>query len=103
MSRYHAAQREDDLASLANALQYVDQIRENWGDVIAIPEIVTIQDVMAIALDTTRGPQQVGDVCSREEIVAILKAIEENPCGDIALIAQLALNDYRETQLTNKE
>lgn len=103
MSRYSEIDREDDLAAVANALQYLDQIKANFGDVVVFPEVVTIQDVMAIALDTIEGPQQIGDVCSREEIVAILKAIGDNPCGDIALIAQLALNDYRETQLTNKE
>lgn len=103
MSRYSEAQREEDRASLTNALQYIDNLRDTFGDVIAIPEVVTLHDVCGIALDTIKGPQQVGDVCSREEIVAILKAIEDNPCGDIALIAQLALNDYRETQLTNKE
>lgn len=103
MSRYHAVQLEEDLGSLKNALQYLDQIRENFGDVIAIPEVVTIQDVMAIALDTTKGPQLIGDVCSRDEIVHILRAFVDNPCGDPALIAQYALNDYRETKLTNKE
>jgi hypothetical protein len=103
MSRYHEFQRGEDRTTLANALQYLEQLRANFGDVIAIPEVITLEDVCGIALDTTKGPQQVGDVCSREEIIAILKAIEENPCGDIALIAQLSLNDYRETHATNKE
>jgi hypothetical protein len=103
MSQYHETQRDEDRAALSNALQYIDNLRATFGDVIAIPEVVTIEDVCGLALDTTKGPQQVGDVCSREEIVAILKAIENNPCGDIALIAQLALNEYRETNLTNKE
>lgn len=103
MSRYHETQRDEDYASLANALQHLDSLRSVFADVIAIPEVVTIADVCGIALDTNRGPQVIGEVCSREEIVYILRAIEDNPCGDIALIAQLALNDYRETQLTNKE
>jgi hypothetical protein len=103
MSRYHAVQLEEDLGNLKNALQYLDQIRENFGDVLAIPEVVTIQDVMAIALDTTKGPQLIGDVCSRDEIVHILRAFVDNPCGDPALIAQYALNDYRETRPINKE
>jgi hypothetical protein len=103
MSKYHETQRDEDLGSMTNALQYLDQIRTNFGDVVAIPEIVTIQDVMAIALDTTKGPQLIGDVCSRDEIVYILRAFADNPCGDPALIAQLALNDYRETNLSNKE
>jgi hypothetical protein len=104
MSRYHETQRDEDQLSLANALQYLDQISENFGDVLAIPEVITIQDVMAIALDTTKGPQLIGDVCSRDEIVHILRAFVDNPCGDPALIAQYALNDYRETQQpTNKE
>lgn len=103
MSRYHEAQRDEDELKLNAAMTQIDQIRAAYGDLIAIPEIVTLHDVCGIALDTTKGPQQVGDVCSREEIVAILKAIEDNPCGDIAMIAQLALNDYRETNATNKE
>lgn len=86
-----------DELQLNEALEQIDQVRRTYGDLIAIPEIVTIQDVCGIALDTTKGPQQVGDVCSRGEIVAILRAIEDNPCGDIALLAQLVLNDYRET------
>lgn len=97
MTRYHEFQRGEDRAKVATALQYIEDFRATFGDVIAIPEVITLEDVCGIALDTTKGPQQVGDVCSREEIVAILKAIEDNPCGDIALIAQLALNDYRET------
>lgn len=103
MSRYHEAQRDEDYASLANALQHLDSLRSAFGNVIAIPEVVTIADVCGIALDTTQGPQLVGEVCSREEVIHILRAIEDNPCGDVALIAQLALNDYRETQTTNKE
>lgn len=103
MSRYHEAQRDYDRAAMAAALQYVDNLRATFGEVIAIPEVVTIEDVCGIALDTTKGPQQIGDVCSRDEIIAVLKAIEDNPCGDIALIAHLTLNDYRETHATNKE
>lgn len=103
MNRYTETQRISDLATVENALQYLDQIRENFGDVVVFPEVVTIKDVCSIALDTAQGPQQVGDVCSRDEIIAILRAIEDSPCGDIPLIAQLALNNYRETQLTDKE
>lgn len=103
MSRYHEAQRDEDMAKMTAALTQIDQLREAYDDVIAIPEVVTLQDVMGIALDTTKGPQQVGEVCSREEIVTILKAIEDNPCGDIALIAQYALNDYRETHAAKED
>jgi len=102
MSRYHETQHEEDMTRLNAAMAQVDMLRAAYGDIIAIPEIVTIEDVCGIALDTTKWPQQVGDVCSREEIVAILKAIEDNPCGDIVLIAQLALNDYRETHKTQE-
>lgn len=103
MSRYHQAEQEADLDALANALQYIDQIRTNWSDVVAIPEVITIEDVCGLALDTAQGPQQIGDICSREEIVYILRAIADNPCGDIALVAQLALTEYRETRHTTKE
>ena len=103
MIRYHEAQRDEDMIKVAAALTQVDQLRSAYGDVIAIPEVVTLQDVMGIALDTTKGPQQVGEVCSRDEIVAILKAIEDNPCGDIALVAQYTLNDYRETHAAKEE
>lgn len=103
MTRYSQEQMERDQDRLSTVMMELDQLREAYSDLIAIPEIITIQDVCGIVLDTTKGPQQVGDVCSREEIVAILKAIEDNPCGDIALVAQLTLNDYRQTHATNKE
>lgn len=102
MTPYDDEQRAQDNAQLEDALRQLDEIREAYSDVVAIPEIITIQDVCSIALDTTKGPQQVGDVCSREEIVAILRAIEDNPCGDIALIAQLELNEYRQTHKTKE-
>lgn len=103
MNRYKVVEQENDAVVLANAMQYVDHIRTLYGDVIAIPEVITIQDVCGIALNTASGPQQIGDVCSREEIVYILRAIADNPCGDIALVAQLALNDYRQTHPTRSE
>ena len=103
MSRYPQETYERDLTRLCDAMLELEQLRDVYGDLIAIPEIITIRDVMGIALDTSKGPQQVGDVCSRDEIIAILKAIEDNPCGDIALITQLALNDYRQTQTIHQE
>jgi hypothetical protein len=103
MSRYHEDQRDEDKNKIDDAIAQFESLRAAYSDLVAIPEIVTLHDVCGIALDTTKGPQQVGDVCSREEIVAVLKAIEDNPCGDIALIAQLTLNDYRQTKTTNQE
>lgn len=103
MSRYYPAEQAEDKAAVANAMQYIDQIRLNWSDVIAIPEVITIDDVCGIALETAKGPQQIGDICSREEIVYILRAIADNPCGDIALVAQLALTEFRKTPTTVKE
>ena len=103
MTKYTEAQRNEDSLSLKNALQQIDQIRALFSDVIVIPEVITIQDVMAIALDTTKGPQKIGDVCTREEIGAILRAFEDNACADPVLVAQYTLNDYRQANPVDKE
>jgi hypothetical protein len=103
MTDYSQAQRDEDGASVKNAMQHIDSIRKTFGDVLVIPEIITIQDVCEMMLDTTKGPQKIGDHCSRAEIVAVLHALEENPCGDPHLVANYALSDYRQTQPSTKE
>ena len=88
---------------LDDALWHLDQFRKRYGHLIVIPDVVTVADVVELRLDTNQGPQRVGDVCSPEEITAILRAFEGNPCSDPALLAHYALNDYRETNPVKKE
>lgn len=102
MTRYTQEQREKDELGVQSALQYVKHIRENFGELVVLPEVITIQDVCEMVLDTTKGPQKIGDHCSREEIVAVLQALGDNPCGDPHLVANYAISDYRET-LNNKD
>jgi hypothetical protein len=103
MSGYSEPEKALDEKRLLKAFEHIDQLRTTFGDVIVFPDVVTIEDVCDIALDTTKGPQLVGAVCSREEIVHILRSFQDNPCGDPALVAQYALDDYRQTHNAKKE
>ena len=100
---YSQAEQALDAQRVNAALTHIAQECSNYSDVVVVPQVITIHDVCAIALDTTYGPLLVGDVCSREEIVHILRAFQNNPCGDLVLVAQYALNDYRETHPVTKE
>lgn len=97
MTRYSQALRDADQAFLKHGLARLRRALTDYEDLLVIPEIITIEDVCNIALDTTQGPQRVGDVCSRDEIIHILRAFQDNACGDPVLVAQYALNDYRDT------
>ena len=88
---------------LSAALHHLQLFRAAYGHLVVFPDVVTVEDVAALRLDTAKGPQRVGDVCTAEEIKAILHAFENNPCADPTLVAQYALNDYRETNSDNKE
>lgn len=88
---------------LKTALQMLDLFRKSYSDVLVITEVITIQDVMTVALDTAKGPQKVGDVCSHDEINAILHAFEDNPGADPVLVAHYTLDEYRQTHPRNKE
>jgi hypothetical protein len=105
MTKYTLEERDQDAGAVANALQYLDNIRKEFADVIAIPFAITLKDVAEMTLDTSRGPQKIGDYCSRKEMVAILEgfALEDNACADPAQVAQYALKDYRETHTPEKE
>jgi hypothetical protein len=103
MSGYSYEEQTFDSHRVSAALLNIAKQREIFSDVIVIPSVITIHDVCNIDLDTTKGPQRIGDVCSREEIVHILRAFQDNPCGDPILIAQYALDDYRQTHTANKE
>lgn len=102
-SGYSPEEQALDQQRMRKALENINQLRAYFGDVVVVPAVITIHDVCDINLDTTKGPQRVGDVCSREEIVHILRAFQDNPCSDPILVAQYALDDYRQTHANNKE
>lgn len=105
MTGYSYEEQAIDTQRVSAGLHRIAKERADYSDVIVIPLVITIHDVCEMVLDTTKGPQRVGDVCSREEIVHILRSFQDNPCGDPALVAQYALDDYRQTHpnTPNKE
>lgn len=102
MSRYSDDDKRRDALRALAALKRIEKIGAEHSDVVVV-RAITIRDICSMALDTTKGPQMIGDVCSRDEIVHILRAFADSPCGDPALIAQYALDDYRQTHKANKE
>lgn len=98
MSRYDETEKAQDQMRAAAGRAHIEAVEADYSDIIVIPDVITIKDVCEIALDTTKGPQRVGDVCSREEIVHILRAFKDNPCSDPVLVAQYTLDEYRQNK-----
>lgn len=97
MSSYEEHQKEEDQRSVANALQHLDSLRETFKDVIALPNVITLLDVCNLVMNTPRGPVKLSSIASRDELVAVLHALEENPCTpDPEQVAYYAIKEYRE-------
>ena len=73
MKPYSAAELDADRERILTALDELNNFRERYKDVIAIPEVVTLHDITEYHLDTPRGPRQVKKVYDRATAVALLE------------------------------
>ena len=97
MPKYSQQEEEQDRRRVTDALHALDSFRKNYQDVIAISEVITLAEVAEMVMDTPRGPIALANIASRDELVAVLRALEQNPCTpDPTQVAYYAINDYRE-------
>jgi hypothetical protein len=61
-----------DREQILSALDDINEFRRKYGDVIAIPEVVTLHDITEYRLDTPRGPRVFKSIYDRETAVAVL-------------------------------
>lgn len=93
--RYTDEQATNDNVLIEYLLEQIDQLRKRCSDVVVLPICITLRDVAEMRLDTAKGPQRVGDVCTRDEMIAVLQALGEDPFGDPYLVLHYTIDDYR--------
>ena len=62
-----------DRERILTALDELNNLRERYKDVIAIPEVVALHDITEYHLDTPRGPKQFKKIYNRATAVAVLE------------------------------
>jgi hypothetical protein len=73
MSAYSPKEHEADRERIMTALDALNDLRERYKDVIAIPEVVALHDITEYRLDTPRGPKQFKKTYDRAAAVAVLE------------------------------
>lgn len=72
MKKYSDQETADDKERILTALDELNRVREQYADVIAIPEVVTLHDIMEYRLDTSLGPVQFKRLYNRKIGVEVL-------------------------------
>ena len=70
----HAADKE----RILTALDKIKTLSEEYKDIIAIPEVVTLHDITEYRLDTPTGPKQFKVAYNRATAVAVLECFANN-------------------------
>jgi hypothetical protein len=78
MTPYTTDQFNKDRERILSALDALDALRQKYGDVIAIPEIVTLHDITEYRVDTQRGPRVFDTMYDRNTAVAVLNYFKGN-------------------------
>jgi hypothetical protein len=58
------------------ALKEIAQLRKKYRGVVAIPEVVTIQDIAEYPMDTVAGPKKFKTLYPREIACRVLEALD---------------------------
>ena len=72
MIRYDKKAESADKERILRALDALNELREKYRDVVAIPEVVTLHDITEYRLDTPTGPRQFKTAYDRAAAVEIL-------------------------------
>lgn len=73
MNVYKPEEESIDKERILQALDALQKLQQEYADVIAIPEIVTLHDITDYRLDHYRGIRQFKEVFDRNAGLAVLK------------------------------
>jgi hypothetical protein len=74
MQPYSEVEHETDKERILTALDAINALRNEYKDVLVIPEVVTLHDVTEYRVDTISGPKQFKTIYNRTVAVAVLQA-----------------------------
>jgi len=63
---------DDDRERILSALDELNELRRKHGEIIAVPEVVTLHDIAEYRLDTPHGPRVFKSIYDRDAAVAVL-------------------------------
>jgi hypothetical protein len=75
---YTDAEHELDKERILTALDKLKKLSEEYKDIIAIPEVVTLHDITEYRLDTPAGPKQFKVAYNRATAVDVLQCFAKN-------------------------
>lgn len=73
MTLYKPEEETEDKERILQALDALQKLQQEYNDVIAIPEIVTLHDITDYRLDHYRGIKQFKEMFDRDAALAVLK------------------------------
>ena len=78
MQPYSEVEHDVDKERILTALDKLKKLSEEYKDIIAIPEVVTLHDITEYRLDTPAGPKQFKVAYSRATAEAVLECFANN-------------------------
>lgn len=93
---YTQKEHDDDQQLAEAAKKQIDEIRAYYSDVIAITDVITLPEVAGIVMNTRHGPITLGQMCTRNELRAVLRTLGDSPGADPEQVAYFAIKEYRE-------
>jgi hypothetical protein len=73
MTAYKTEEETEDKERILQALDALQKLQQEYADVIAIPEIVTLHDITDYRLDHYRGVRQFKEMFDRAAALAVLR------------------------------
>lgn len=71
--RYTAEEHDTAAQKICDALDTLMKVAEQYGDVIAIPEVITLHDITEYRINSSRGPVQFKTVYDKKAAEHVLK------------------------------
>lgn len=75
---YTAENHAADKARILKALDVILSVREEYKDVVAIPEVVTLHDITEYRLETCNGPKQFKELFDKKAAESVLHYFNGN-------------------------
>jgi hypothetical protein len=76
--KYTDEEHDADKERILTALDKLKKLSEEYKDIIAIPEVVTLHDITEYRLDTPAGPKQFKVAYNRATAVDVLQCFADN-------------------------
>ncbi len=101
--RDQTEQQNRDTGRVFEAFDELKKFEAKYGDLVVIPETITILDVAEAELSTRTGPTKSKDIFTRDELLAALQVLKASPCANVPEAIYQAVLDYRQTHKLPKE